>query len=201
MAVDRFEKWRFRNSDGILVENDVELWGNLKGNSGLAAEHGAGAIGTIPIVTTRTIIDGAIVKTIRVDLDGLQVLGTQAKDAIGLSAGGAAYIGRYVTATDGICFKIEMVCLVAPTQETATITQDIDLGADDDATITEGGDPIDDIIINTNTLVVTETATKTTPALTADDYIYLIEGDTAASTGEYSGGQFLIRFFGYPVFT
>ncbi len=199
--VDRFEKWRFRNNSGILVENDVELWGDLKGNQGLAGEHAAGAIGTLGApVTTRVTIDGVIIKTIKIDLDGLAVLGTQAKDAIAL-VGIAAYIGRYVIATDGVCFRIEMSCIVVPTEETATITQDIDLGADDDATILQGGDPIDDIIVNTAALVAGETVVNNAPALTANDYIFLIEGDTAATTGEYAGGQFIIKFFGHPVLT
>lgn len=199
MAVDKFEAWTFRNT--VLAEKSLELWGDLKGQQGIAAEHSAGAIGTLGApVTTRSTIDGVIVKTIKMDLDGLAVLGTQAKDAIAL-VGIVAYIGRYVVATDGVCFRIEMSCIVAPTQQTATITQDIDLGADDDATILQGGDPIDDIIVNTATLVVGETVVNDAPGLTADDYIYLIEGDTTAATGEYSGGQFIIKFYGHPVLT
>ena len=197
--VDKFEAWRFRND--ITAEGDLELWGDIKGQQVTAAEHAVGAIGTLGApVTTRQTLDGVIVKTIKIDLDGLAVLGTQAKDAIAL-VGGVAYIGRHVVATDGVCFKIEMSCIVAPTQETATITQDIDLRADDDATITQGGDPIDDVIVNTATLVAGETVVNNAPALTDLDYIFLIEGDTAATTGEYSGGQFIIKFFGHPVLT
>ena len=112
-----------------------------------------------------------------------------------------APIGRYVIDTDGVCFRIEMSCIDVPTQETATITQDIDLGADDDGTILQGGDPIDDVIVNTATLVAGETVVNNVPALTDDDYIFLIEGDTAAATGEYSGGQFIIKFYGHPLLT
>lgn len=196
--VDKFEAWRFRNT--VLMEDELELWGDLKGKVA-PAEHAAGAIGTLGApVTTRQIVDGVIIKTIKLDLDGMAVLGTQAKDAIGL-VGIAPYIGRYVVATDGVCFRVEIACIVAPTQETATITQDIDLGADDDVTILQGGDPIDDVIVNTATLVAGEVVVNNAPALTANDYIFLIEGDTAASTGEYSGGQFIVKFYGHPVLT
>ncbi len=198
MAVDKFEAWRFRNT--VLAEDSLELWGDLKGKVA-PAEHAVGAIGTLGApVTTRQIVDGVIIKTIKLDLDGMAVLGTQAKDAIAL-VGALAYIGRYVIATDGVCFKIEMACISVPTQETATITQDIDLGADDDGTILQGGDPIDDIIVNTAALVAGEVAVNNAPALTANDYIFLIEGDTTGSTGEYSGGQLIIKFYGHPLLT
>jgi hypothetical protein len=196
--VDKFEAWRFRNT--VLAEESLEVWGDIKGKVA-PAEHLAGAIGTLGApVTTRQIIDGVIVKTIKIDLDGFAVLGTQAKDAIAL-VGGLAAIGRYVIATDGVCFKIEMACISVPTSETATITQDIDLGADDDGTILQGGDPIDDIKVNTAALVAGEIAVQNAPALTDLDYIFLIEGDTTASTGEYAGGQFIIKFYGHPLLT
>jgi len=39
----------------------------------------------------------------------------------------------------------------------------------------------------------------TTPALTANDYLYLVEGDSAASAGVYDAGQFVFRFYGHAV--
>jgi len=178
--------------------------GAVTGDTLVASASGAGALGTGTIgapKTYRRIENGTIITTIKVDITGFGVLGTQAKDALGLAAGGAAYIGRYVTATYGIVFRITMACIEAPGQGTATITQDIDLGADDDATITEGGDPIDDIIVNTGTLVAGQVVINNVPALTANDYIYLIEGDTAATTGVYSAGQFVITFYGHQLLT
>jgi len=167
----------------------------------LTAEHGAGAIGTAFAPRTyRYNLNGDIVTEIHVDLTGLAVVGTAAKDAIGLAAGGVAYIGRYVTATYGIVYRIEMLCVEAPGQGTATITQDIDLGADDEGDIVYDGG-VDDIIVNTGTLVAGEVVVNNVPALTADDYIYLIEGDTAATTGVYNAGQYIIRFYGHALIT
>ena len=180
--------------------------GAVTGDVLQSAEHGAGAIGTGTILAPRTYRrteNGIIIKTIKIDITGLTVLGTQAKDCIGLATGTpVAYIGRYVTATDGICFRIEMSCIEVPGEGTATITQDIDLGADGDGTMYEAdGVAIDDIIVNTASLVAGETVVNNAPALTANDYIYLIEGDTAATTGIYNAGQFIIKFYGHPLLT
>jgi len=168
-----------------------------------SAEHGAGAIGTGTIgapQTYRRTENGVIIKTIKFDITGLGVVGTAAKDAIGLVAGGAAYIGRYVVATDGICFRIELFCIEVPGEGTATITQDIDIGAEDSAaTIYDGA--VDDIIVNSAALVAGEQVVVDAPALTANDYIYIIEGDTAATTGVYDAGQFILKFYGHPLLT
>lgn len=163
-----------------------------------SAEHGVGAIGTAFAPRTYRWEDrGTIITEIQVDLSGLGVVGTAAKDVIGLAAGGAAYIGRYVVATYGIVYKIEMLCIEAPGEGTATITQDIDLGADDQSLAYDGA--CDDIIVNTGTLVAGEVVTNDVPALTANDYIYLIEGDTAATTGVYNAGQYIARFHGHAL--
>lgn len=180
----------------------TELVAAINANTGavVAAEHGAGAIGTgVAPSTTRRVENGSIITDIKIDLAGLTVTGTVAKDVIGLVGAAASNIGRYVVAKYGVVYRVEMICIEAPTEGTSTITQDIDLGADDGLLAQD--DTADDIVINTATLVVTEAATKETPALSANDYLYLIEGDTAASTGIYSGGQFIIRFFGHPVLT
>ena len=97
--VDRFEQWRFRNNDGIIVENDLELFGDIKGRQVIPSESGLGAVGTFGApVMTRVTIDGTIIKTIKVDLDGYTVKGTQAKDSIGLQLGSLpSYIGRYIS--------------------------------------------------------------------------------------------------------
>ena len=168
----------------------------------LAAEHGAGAIGTSSFgapQTTRRTENGTIITEIKVDITGLACKGDAADDAIGLAAGGVAYIGRYVTATYGIGYKVEMLCIEAPGQGTATITQDIDLAAEATGLIEYDGAIGGTTIINTATLVAGEVATNAAPALTANDYIYLAEGDTAASTGVYNAGQFIVRFYGHAL--
>ena len=165
------------------------------------AEHGPGAIGTgVAPSTYRYNMNGSIITEIKIDLTGLGCKGSTAKDAIGLAAGGAAYIGRYVTATYGIVYRVEMACLELPGEGTATITTDIDLGAEDVGT-TAYDVAVDDIVINTGGVAAGQLYSTDTPSLTANDYLYLIEGDTTADTGVYDGGQLLIRFYGHPLLT
>jgi hypothetical protein len=165
----------------------------------LSAEHGAGAIGTAFAPRTyRRIENGHIITEILIDITGLGCKGDAQGDAIGLAAGGAAYIGRNVVATNGIIYRIEMICLEAPAEGTATYEPDIDLMAEDDGDVEYDG-PVDDTIIAAaRDWVAGEMAVNNVPKLTANDYLYLGEGDTGGATGVYSAGQFLIRLFGHP---
>ena len=167
----------------------------------VTAEHGDGFVSTAfaPITTRRT-VNGTIITEIKFDMDGLAVQGDTGKDVIGLSAAASSYIGKYVVADYGIVYRIEMICTVLPTQQTATIALDLDLGADNvnraqNATAS-------DVVIDAGTVVAGNMYVTNVPALTANDYIYLIEGaGTDGATGEYSGGQFIIRFYGHPILT
>ena len=180
------------------IKDDMTFEGTITTHISQAGEHGAGAVSTAFAPRLyRRIENGHIITTIHVDLTGLAVVGTAAKDAIGLAAGGSAYIGRYVTATYGIVYKIEMSVVETPGEGTATITLDIDLGAEDVETAYDGA--VDDVVINTGGIAAGGTYQNLVPALTANDYIYLIEGDTAATTGVYNAGQLIITFWGHPV--
>ena len=211
--------WRVLNSEGVALELiDLDLdtltvdtlatlasaaiaTGNMpiQTSTTLAAEHGAGAIGTaMAPITTRRTVNGTIITEIKVDLTGLGCVGTAAKDAIGLVAGGAAIIGRYVVATCGVVYRVEMLCLEAPGEGTATITADIDLGAEDDGDVEYDG-PVDDVVINTGGIAAGNLFVNNVPALTANDYLYLVEGDTTAATGVYNAGQVIVRLYGHAL--
>lgn len=171
----------------------------ITGGDAVTAEHGAGAIGTGVVPRTyRYTRDGTIITEIQVDLTGLAVKGDAAKDAIGLAAGGACYIGRYVVATCGVVYRVEMTCLEAPGEGTATITADIDLGAEDVGTTAYDG-AVDDVVVNTGGIAAGCTYVNDVPALTANDYLYLVEGDTAATTGVYNAGQVIVRLYGHAL--
>ena len=163
---------------------------------------GAGAISTGPGNKAYRSTDpktGLITTVLQIDLTGLAVKGDAAHDVIGLAAGGAAYIYRNVVADNGVLFKYTVTCVELPTEETATITTDIDL------TWNSNGTRIYDYGLgaethNLGTLVAGEHFTSAQdPNLTADDYLYLVEGDNAATTGEYSGGQYVFTFYGWSV--
>ena len=167
------------------------------------AEHGAGAIGTAfaPRTYRGYLTNGDILTSIHIDLTGLGMKGDAAIDAIGLvSAAPPAYIGRYVTATCGICYKMEQMWLETPAGS-ATITADIDIAMDDEADIGYDGAVDGGVILNTGgSITAGMTFVSTVPALTANDYIYIVEaGGGDGDTGVYSAGQFILNLYGHPV--
>lgn len=166
----------------------------------VAAEHGVGAVGTAFAPRTyRWRENGDIVTEIQVDLTGLACAGATAGDAIGLAAGGAAYIGRYTTAKNGILYRCEMIVPETPTQATATITLDIDLVASASGTVAYDGAAASATILDTGGIAAGDVYTNNSSPITANHYLYLAEGDTAGATGVYSGGQVIIRLYGREV--
>lgn len=191
---DYWEEWEeawTRKDDGLYIRDD--RLGFL-----MAAEHGAGAVGTGIVPKTYRHIDskGDIITEIQIDLTGLKCKGDAQGDVIALT--GAGFIGRYVVASYGYCYKIEMICVETPTEGTATFEQDIDLMADDSAVLAYDGAADDTVIAAARDWVAGEHAVNLVPKLTANDYLYLGEGDTGASTGVYGAGQFIIRLYGHP---
>jgi len=200
---------------GATLTNDItgdvvgtvtgNVTGNITGNwtgdhllTLQSAEHGAGAIGTAfaPRTYRGYGLNGDIITEIHVDLTGLGCKGVAAADAIGLATG-AAYIGRYVVATCGVVYKVEMACLETPA---GTDTEDdIMLSADDEDDIAYDGEVDGGNVIDPATGLAAGTIYENTaPALTANDYLYLTEGDTGGDEGTYTAGQLLIRLYGHP---
>lgn len=143
-------------------------------------------------------ISGLIITEIHIDLTGLKAKGDASADVIGLDGVEGAYLYRNVVADNGIIFKYDVSCIKAPTQEIATITQDIDFTWNASGTLeydSAAGSPA----VDTATLVAGETKTINLANLTANHYLYITEGDNAATTGVYSGGQFIIKLYGYKV--
>ncbi len=183
--------------------------GNVTGDltpASESAEHGAGAIGTgtqTAPVTKRWIEGGTIITQVTFDITGLGMVGTSADDVIGLVAGGAAFIGRYVVATDGVCFRTELSCVEVPGEGTATITQDIDITVNSSAALAYDGAASTGQLHDTAALIAGETVTNNSPLaiLTANDYFYITEGDTTGTTGVYNAGQFVFTRYGRALLT
>jgi len=170
----------------------------------IAATHGAGLIGTSTAPATRRWIEnGTIVTEIKVDLTGLACKGDAADDVIGLAAGGAAYLVKAeetpTLGGTGIITKMTVQCIELPTQGTATITTDIDMAWNASGTLAYDG-AAGTSELNMGTLVKGETFELLAPAVTANDYLYFTEGDTAATTGVYSGGKFIVTLYGQYTF-
>ena len=161
------------------------------------SSYGAGAVSTeIAPSYEQTKIGEEIISTIKVDLDGFLVKGDAANDVLGITGGGAAYIGKYLSADMGVLYKAEITCLEIPGQQSATITTDIDIAFNSDATIAYDG-PAGTAEINTGGFAALgHTTVSIASPPTNNDYIYLVEGDTAASSGEFNGGKLVIRLYG-----
>lgn len=157
-----------------------------------ATEHGAGSIGTyIAPRTYRWTDRGVIVTQTKVDLTGLASVAT-ANDVIGLAAGGAAYIGRNVEATNGVIFKVEFACLETP----LTGDNDVNVVANSSAVLAYDGAGGTTYLSNSGDLLKGQTIQNLVPALTEGDYFYLTAGtgDTAAT---YTAGMYLLTTYGH----
>ncbi len=164
----------------------------------VAAEHGAGVIGTSSFGAPRTyrrIVDGIIITQILIDITGLYE-GDTNNDVIGLAAGGIAYIGRNVIATNGIIYKAELSVIEVP----ATGHADINIVENTTSTLVgnnAGG--VDYVSGNSGTLVAGATIQLLTPATTANDYYYMTAGAQTGAT--YTAGQLLFTTWGHKVLT
>ena len=173
-----------------------------RGTVQIADGHAAGVVGTSSFGAPRTYRkteDGVIVTQIKFDITGLGCVGTAANDVIGLVAGGIAYIGRYVTADYGIIFKATMSCIEAAGEGTATITQDIDIASSATGTLEYDGAAGAAKVINGATMVAGQSVVNWVPAMTANDYLYIVEADTAGTTGVYNAGMYILTLYGHAL--
>ena len=158
---------------------------------------GAGAISTGPgnkSYRSTDPISGLITTVIMVDLTALGGKGGHADDVIGLPAGGAAYVYRNVVADNGIIFKYEISCTELPAAASGAATADIDFCWNASAVLAYDG-ACGTSEVDVGGLAAGATTMIDAPSLTANDYLYLTEGDTAATDGVYNAGQFVITLY------
>jgi len=170
----------------------------LKGAT--ATEHGAGAVATsFAPVTRRSTSNGVITTKIHFDLTGLGGKGGAANDVLGLPAGGNAFIGRNVVGTNGVIYRAELACIELAAAASGSATVDIDVATNASGTIAYDGAGGTAKLFNTGGMVAGQELSNITPAITANDFFYLVEADTAATDGVYSGGQFVLTLYGHAV--
>tara|TARA_A100001515_G_scaffold114497_1_gene95958 strand:+ start:160 stop:1074 length:915 start_codon:yes stop_codon:yes gene_type:complete len=189
---------------GVTITQDTtgSFGSNIAGVSGgtsLYNSYGAGAISTEVAPQYRREVRGdEIITEILVDLTALGQKGDAANDVIGLPAGGAAYIGKYVQASMGTLYKAEVICLEVPGEGTATISTDIDVAFNASAVLAYDG-AASAAEINTGGFAALGSTGIIGFTATADDYIYLVEGDSAASTGVFNAGKLVVRLYGTTI--
>jgi hypothetical protein len=194
----------FNSSSGLLTAGaftttGAATIGSLTGGT-VATEHGAGAIATsFAPITRRYTQNGVIITKIHFDLTALGGKGGHANDVIGLPAGGNAFIGRYVTSTYGIVYRAELACIELAAAASGAATVDIDVATNSSGTIAYDGAGGTAKLFNTGGMVAGQELSNITPAITANDYFYLVEADTAATDGVYNAGQFVLTFYGHAI--
>ena len=170
----------------------------LKTTDGAAAGGGFDGAAGVTIYIAK--VNGEIVTTILVDIEGLLVSGT-VKDIIGEDGVGAAYVTRISTVKTGIVYKAEMSCIEAPAG--SNTTADIDL-VSNTASLAEDVEYDDSgtaVAILPATAGWTVGMTRTSAAgldlsNCEDDYLYLVNGSGANSGGTYTAGKFIIKLYG-----
>lgn len=187
------------STNGFVGAVTGAVSGDVTGNilaTVATSEGGAGAVGTgAATVLSRRQENGTIITETKFDVTGLASVAT-ANDVIGLAAGGVAFIGRNVVATNGIIYKAELICLETP----AGGDNDINVVANASALLEYDGAGGTSYVVNGGDAVAGQVVQNLTPGLTADDYYYLTAGtgDTAAA---YTAGQFILRTYGHAALT
>jgi hypothetical protein len=184
---------KFNSSSGELAMTSI-LGGAL------ATEHGPGAIATsFAPITRRFTQNGVIITKIHFDLTGLGGKGGAANDVIGLPAGGNAFIGRNVVSNNGIVYRAELACIELAAAASGSATVDIDIATNSSGTLAYDGAAGTAKLFNTGGMVAGQELSNITPAITANDYFYLVEADTAATDGVYNAGQFILTLYGHAI--
>lgn len=163
---------------------------------GVALTPGAG-VDTAESYEASVVREGGIVKTtIVVDLSTLVGSATDL-DIIGESAAASCHFGQITTAVNGTLIAGRVTCLEVP----AGGADDIDFYSSTVGTGTQDV-IITDAALGTETALVTSGAawasgtTKGMTSLpTANDYLYIVNGEAAAG-GTFTAGKFLIEFYG-----
>jgi len=169
-------------------------------NGTVATEHGAGAVATsFAPITRRSTLNGVITTKIHFDLTALGGKGGTANDVIGLPAGGNAFIGRYVVGTCGIVFRAELACIELPAVASGTLNTDIDIATNSAGDIEYDAAGGTAKLFNTGGMVAGQELSNITPAITANDFFYLVEGGTDAADAVYNAGQFVLTLYGHTI--
>ncbi len=180
--------------EGALTA-DIAISGNE-----ITSTSGAGAIGTgTPTAprTWRSTKDGVITTQIKFDVTALGAVGTIADDVIGLTTGGAAYIGRYVVADCGVVFKTALSCVESPTEDAATFTADINITSNASAALAYDGAAGAVQPITGGGMLIGTTVENFLNTMAANDYLYITEEDTTASTGTFASGMYIFTMWGH----
>jgi hypothetical protein len=195
----------------VAITQDVHGFDQAVVGTNLSTSYGAGALSTEHAPRIYQYQErGVIISKILVDLTGLAGNNDEG-DVIGLAAGGAAYIFKYVQGETGVIFKIDMTCLELPTSGSNNLL-DIDLRSNSSATTVATGDGNgftaviaaggDWLLGATKSTLQENTASPAPAALpAANDYLYLVEGAASGGANTFTAGKYMITIYGHKAYT
>jgi len=192
------------NGDKTFSGATVLAETTITGKNGTAA--GAGLLSTGAGAPTVKVYQeaGQIVTVIKCDLTGLAAKNDD-NDVIGLAAGGVAYLTRITTAVNGLIFRTEVTCTELPTAASNTMT-DIDLASNSSAAAVYDTDGAAYTMLITAggawaAYMTKEAGLAAATQPVADDYLYLLSGAAPGGDSTFTGGQFVIKLYGYALMT
>jgi len=170
-------------------------------------ESAGSGVGNAASLTTRIArVNGEVVTTILIDIQGLVESGYNNK-VIGDSDEANAYFAKLTSAKNGLIYKAEIACLEAP----GTGNADINIIVHDTCTLTEGAAATSgtyEVLLDSGgshalgRLLYTASGTTTTNAVTsaAERCVYLATGAMGSSSDKtYSAGKFIITTYGSSI--
>ena len=160
-------------------------------------------------------INGEVITTLFIDLDGLTCAATGGK-AIGIDgSSNPAYITQITTAKNGIVYRGEMICVEVGTGAGSETTNQVDLVANTSGTIQPGGNVLsgtNDLLVDQNGAFTLGEVRNFDSSVIADDnpsgtipaggiqnrYLYLSLGTSSQTGGDFTSGKYIIRLYGAP---
>ena len=138
--------------------------------------------------------NGTIITEVKFSLEGLKGSSTAA-DVIGVGTD-PAYLYQYKTATHGVLYKFELVCLELPA---GGGTVDVNIAYASSGTLAEDGAGGTTFGINAGTSVAGGTAVYVggQTAITNNHYAYITDGDGNSDDSVFTAGQFIYRTYGH----
>ena len=185
--------------------NNASFQGNALSTAGDGMQSGSV---TAP-VTRVADLNGEIVTTITLDLQGLSgsngVQGTCVGNAEAAADGTAyAYIYQHSDALNGILYKTEISCIEDIAGGAAN--KDFDISGSTLGTYEHGDTPAGDpftVYAMSGTISSGQTVGNNTTNSSDDAYFYLVngtDGSHGGTAGQFTAGKLLIRFYGHKVF-
>ncbi len=183
----------------VSVTAGVAVWQTIGGGA-LVTEAGVGITGTAEAYRSGVFEFGGLIKTeIFIDLTDL-VVSTTDDDIIGADGAGVAHLGQITAAQNGTIYKGLMTCLEVPAGGDLSIAlwaADTGTGVEDTSITAQTNQNELEQSQGDGTDWATGDAIVIADGLpTADQFLYLV-GDGGGSPGTYTGGKFLIEFWGY----